>query len=332
MGASARVAVAVCAAAVLVAGLVAAAGCSSVTHEAKTLRSEFHPVPQSIPSDTALSSPCDAVTPGGHYVGFSVDGFPPDAAPLEALEHETGIDANIVSFYTTFDTQLNLSPIESLCAQHVLPLLEIDTPQAVELREIADGSADSILEQYALDVGTLHTPIAVDFDHEFNGSWFAWGEKYSPASVFVAAWRHIVTVFRKYDATNVIWVWNPNVDYGGTVLNLAPWYPGNSYVSWIGLDGYFFAPTETYASIFSRTMGQIRRFTDRPMLIVETGANPTSGRERAIASLFTGAAATPGLLGLIWFDYGKTKSHDWYINNDPPALAAFAANAVKYET
>jgi Glycosyl hydrolase family 26 len=328
MGLSARAAAAVCAAA----ALVAAAGCSPVTHAAKALRTEFHPVPQSVPSDTAPSSPCDGVTPGGHYVGFSVDGFPPDKAPLLALEHETGIDPNIVSFYTNFGIQLNLSPIESLCAQHVLPLLEIDTPQAVELREIADGSEDSILEQYALDVGTLHTPIAVDFDHEFNGSWFAWGEKYSPASVFVAAWRHIVTVFRKYDATNVIWVWNPNVDYGSTVLNLAPWYPGNSYVSWIGLDGYFFAPRETYASIFGQTMSQIRRFTDRPMLIVETGANPASGRERAIASLFAGATATRGLLGLIWFDYGKTKSHDWYINNDPSALAAFAASAVKYQT
>ena len=328
MGVSVRLAAAVCATAVL----AGAAGCSSVTHAAKTLRGEFHPAPQSVPSDTTPATACNAVAPGGHYVGFSVTGFPPDAAPLEALERKTGIDANIVSFYTNFGVQLNLSPIESLCAHHILPLLEIDTPQAIELREIADGSEDSILEQYALDVGTLHTPIAVDFDHEFNGSWFAWGEKYSPASVFVAAWRHIVTVFRKYDATNVIWIWNPNVDYGGTVLNLAPWYPGDSYVSWIGLDGYFFAPTETYGSIFERTMGQIRRFTDKPMLIVETGANPPSGRERAIASLFKGAAATPGLLGLIWFDYGKTKTHDWYINNDPSALAAFAANAVKYQT
>jgi mannan endo-1,4-beta-mannosidase len=324
----ARVAAAVCAAAVL----VGTAGCSSVTHAAKTLRSEFHPVPQSIPSDTAPSSPCDSVTPGGHYVGFSVNGFPPDEAPLKALEHETGIDANIVSFYTNFGLQLNLAPIEAMCAQHVLPLLEIDTPQAVELREIEDGSEDPILEMYALDIGTLHTPIAVDFDHEFNGPWFKWGEKYSPASVFVAAWRHIVTVFRKYDATKVIWVWNPNVDYSDTVPNLAPWYPGNSYVSWIGLDGYFFSPTDTYASVFDRTIGQIRGFTDRPVLIVETGANPPSGRERAIASLFTGATATRGLLGLIWFDYGKTKTHDWYINNDPSALAAFAANAVKYQT
>jgi hypothetical protein len=53
---------------------------------------------------------------------------------------------------------------------------------------------------------------------------------------------------------------------------------------------------------------------------LETGDSPDSGRPRAISSLFQGVEKTPGLLGLIYFDYDKTAVHNWYINNDPPAL------------
>jgi mannan endo-1,4-beta-mannosidase len=328
MGVSTRARLAAAGAALVMAGVT---GCSPVTRAAHTLRSEFHPTPRAMTGAATTSSPCDSVTPGGHYVGFSVSGFPPNQAPLDTLEHETGVDPNIVSFYLNFGSTINLAPIESLCSRHVLPVLEIDTQRAAQFQQIVDGSDDSILEQYALDVGSLNTPIAIDFDHEFNGGWYKYGAKYVPASEFVAAWRHIVTVFRAYDATNVIWVWNPNTDLPGTAP-LAPWYPGNDYVTWIGLDGYLFTARNTYASVFDLTMSQIRAFTDKPVLIVETGAAPASGRERAIASLFKGAAATPGVLGLIWFDYDKAANHNWYINNDAAALAAFGAAAAKYQT
>jgi len=38
-------------------------------------------------------------------------------------------------------------------------------------------------------------------------------------------------------ATNVKWVWSPNVRYGAE-LPLANLYPGSAYVDWLGLDGY----------------------------------------------------------------------------------------------
>jgi hypothetical protein len=59
------------------------------------------------------------------------------------------------------------------------------------------------------------------------------------------------------------------------------------------------------------------------------GANPSSGQARAIGDLFAGLASVPGEIGLIWFDYDKASAtgspHNWLLNDNPAALAAFRA-------
>lgn len=313
--------------------VVVVAGCSTAADVARTAVHNVRPdVTSTAPQSGPATTQCGTPPPGGHFVGYSVQGFPPAMAPLKSLEKDTGVDADVASFYINLGTKLDTRSIMSMCAEHILPILEIDTTKASQFQQIIDGDDDSVLDNYALELGTAGIPIAIDFDHEFNGQWFAYGEDFATASEFVAAWRHVVDVFDKYHDTNIIWIWNPNVDMGGmTVANLAPWYPGNKYVTWIGLDGYFYKTTYTWENTFQVTMNQINGFTHKPFFIVETGANPASGRTRAIESLFRGAASTPDLLGLIWFDYDKATDHDWYINNDPSALSVFHTLAAKYQ-
>ena len=260
---------------------------------------------------------------GNKYLGISVASTA-DIAPTDKL---MGITANVVSLYYNVGQTINMQTIANLCAQHMLPIIELDDNS---LAQVTSGAEDKALASYALALGTMQTPVGIVFDHEFNGPWFPYGYSHVTPAQFVAAWRHIVTIFRDNGASNVIWIWNPNVTSLYTAPDLKPWYPGDAYVNWIGLDGYFYATTDTYASVFSPTINQIRAFTKRPQIIMETGASPDSGRPRAIANLFQGVEKTPGLLGLIYFDYDKTSVHDWYINNDPSALAAFQAGASSY--
>jgi mannan endo-1,4-beta-mannosidase len=222
-----------------------------------------------------------------------------------------------------------MQAIASLCAQHMFPVIELDDATH-SLAQIASGVDDKALEGYALTLGTMQTPVGIVFDHEFNGPWFPWGYTHVQPADFVAAWRHIVTIFRDQGATNVTWIWNPNVASEGTAPDLQAWYPGDAYVSWVGVDGYFYLTTDTYTSVFDHTFTEVRAFTKRPLFIAETGANPASGRSRAITSIFQGIEKTPGLLGMIYFDYDKTSLHNWYINNDPAALAAFKTGASGY--
>ena len=89
-----------------------------------------------------------------------------------------------------------------------------------------------------------------------NGPWYSWGWTHTRAKVFVAAWRHIVDVFRQQGASNVIWLWTVNVDppNDNAIQNPARWWPGSSYVNWVGIDGYYYKPSWTFAPLFGPTI------------------------------------------------------------------------------
>ena len=65
------------------------------------------------------------------------------------------------------------------------------------------------------------------------------------------------------------------------------------------------------------------------MFIVETGVNPSVNRPAQISDVFAGAHGA-GIVGVIWFDYHAHSGHDWFIDNDPAALAAFRKAAEAY--
>ena len=316
--------------AAMLAGLAAVASCA-VSNPLTAVKEASQPAPAHVYAQSpgaAAAAGCGK-TAHGRYVGISV----PHTALIAPTEKAMGITANVVSLYYSIGQAVDMNTVESLCARHMLPILEFDS-DAIPVSQITAGAADPYLKNLAQQIASMHEPVGVDFDHEFNGKWYHWGYRYIAPAEFVAAWRHVVTIFRQNGASNAIWVWNPNVtmEAPSTTGDLQPWYPGNAYVNWVGLDGYYFSAGQTYANIFDHTIDQVRALTNDPIIIMETGASTVSGRARAITDLFSGAAQTRGLLGLIYFDYDKGTGHDWYINNDPPALAAFKSGATGYLT
>src|SRR4029453_16687376 len=104
-----------------------------------------------------------------------------------------------------------------------------------------------------------------------NGYWYPWGTRQSTPRDFVAAWRHIHEVFRTAGATNVIWTWTPNVVNYLPDAPLRRYWPGAADVGWGGVDGSFTREgARTFATLLGPTVKQVRRFTDKPVLIVET--------------------------------------------------------------
>ena len=136
-----------------------------------------------------------------------------------------------------------------------------------------------------------------------NAPWYSWGYGQVPAATFVAAWRHIVTLFRSQGADNVTWLWTIQADEPGTGP-IASWWPGAQYVTWVGIDGYYYRSYETFASIFGKTIAQVRAFTGKPVLLSETAAGPEAGQAAKIADLFAGMRQY-GALGLVWFDIAQ---------------------------
>ena len=60
--------------------------------------------------------------------------------------------------------------------------------------------------------------------------------------------------------SNVTWLWTLQADERGTGP-IASWWPGEKYVTWVGIDGYYYHPSETFFSIFGKTIAEVRALT-----------------------------------------------------------------------
>jgi mannan endo-1,4-beta-mannosidase len=265
-------------------------------------------------------------TPGS-YIGLYPDGVPDSYAGVTAFTTATGVRPNIVPYYSGWLEPFQAS-FAATAAQHgAVPLVQID-PTHISLAAIASGQYDRYLQTYAEAVRAFRHPVIVSFGHEMNGGWYSWGYRHTPAAVFVAAWRHIVNLFRSAGAKNVTWLWTINIIHKAHgVPPPERWWPGSSYVTWVGIDGYYYSSSYAFDSLFGPTIAAVRELTQAPILIAETAVAPAADQSVKIANLFDGAR-TYGLLGFIWFDSVHTR--DWRIKG-PAAFAAFRRDAATYD-
>jgi mannan endo-1,4-beta-mannosidase len=150
------------------------------------------------------------------------------------------------------------------------------------------------------------------------------GYVHTPPSAFVAAWRHLVTVFRTQGAYSATWLWTISAGQTGTGPVTSRW-PGQNYVTWVGIDGYYHLPSDTFARVFGHTIDQVRAFTSKPVLLT-TAVAPGTGQPAGILNLFEGMRRYQ-ILGLVWFDQAtqatRTSHEDWRLEDSTPAKAAF---------
>lgn len=255
------------------------------------------------------------------YLGAYTPTMPASTSGLTAFDAETGTRPNVAVYYSGWLEPFQARFAAGLARQGVVPLVQID-PEGIDLSSIVNDKYDSYLEAFAQSVRAFGHPVIISFGHEMNGNWYSWGNGKTSPATFVAAWQHVVKVFRSRGADNVTWLWTINSVAGGPgpAASPQPWWPGASYVDWVGIDGYFYYRTESFATLFGGTISVIKRFTADPVLITETAIAPSAGRAAKIQELFAGARSA-GLLGVVWFD--DSGYRDWLIDNDRAALAAF---------
>jgi Glycosyl hydrolase family 26 len=199
------------------------------------------------------------------------------------------------------------------------------------LARIVDGAFDSYIRSYAVGIKDLKYQVAIRFAAGMNSPRYAWSERSNGnhPGEYVTMWRHVRDVFTAAGATNVIWVWSADATLTGP-SQLASLYPGNDYVDWIGLSGYYDAGDnqayQTFGQIFDATMADLRTFTRKPLIIGEIGASDRTGHKADwITDMFAQLRRHPDIIGLIWSE--TIGESDWRIVTPPAAAEAFAAGA-----
>jgi Glycosyl hydrolase family 26 len=258
------------------------------------------------------------------YLGVFENGAPPGYAAISDFTRAAGRQPNLLGYYSGWAGTFDKSFARMLNRHKIIPYIQID-PTDASVAAIAAGTYDVWLRTYADSVADFGHAVVIGFGHEMNAPWYTWGYGHVPPSTFVAAWRHVVTVFRTEGAENVTWLWTLQADEPGKTGPVASWWPGAQYVNWVGIDGYYYHLSDTFSSVFGTTIDQVRSFTGKPILLSETAVGPTAGQFIKIQNLFQGMA-TYKTLGLVWFDKDQQRSiehENWRIEDNQQAEISF---------
>lgn len=264
---------------------------------------------------------------GKKYVGVYEQGAPKSYSLIDEFARNIGQQPSLALYYSAWYTPFQVQFAQTAYSHGAAVLVQIQ-PNGTRLQSIVDGKYDHFLSTYAAQVRAFGHPVVLSFGHEMNGTWYDWGAGHVPPSVFIAAWRHVVSVFRAAGADNVTWMWTVNsltVAHG----SLSQWWPGAAWVDWIGIDGYYVHSTDTFQLVFGNTLDEIRGFANKPVLISETGAGPQPEQVSQIQGLFDSVQAD-NLLGIVWFDQTQDQGifhQDWRLEDSPDAMSAFRSGA-----
>jgi hypothetical protein len=254
-------------------------------------------------------------------LGVYAAGAPPGYKPIAQFANAAGRQPDLVGYFSSWAQPFNTTFAKTLHKHGIIPLVQLD-PTDASIAAIGAGDYDDYLRDYADAVADYGHPVVIGFGHEMNARWYSWGYGHVPPAVFVTAWRHLVNIFRQEGADNVIWLWTIQAEGPGTGP-AASWWPGSAYVTWVGIDGFYSRPSDTFPTLFGPTIAKVRLITGKPILLSETAVSPRADQAAKIRNLFGGMAAY-GLLGLVWFNEAALGNQvDWRIQDNRAAKEAF---------
>ena len=147
--------------------------------------------------------------PASPLVGVFEPGAPGSWSQITEFTKVTGVKPRIVVYYSSWNDPFSTSFAQAAW-DHDAYVLDQLQPNDVNLASVAAGGSDAYLGSYADAVVAFGHPVILSFGHEMNGTWYSWGDGRTSPAAFVAAWRHVVRVFRAAGAANVTWLWAVN--------------------------------------------------------------------------------------------------------------------------
>jgi mannan endo-1,4-beta-mannosidase len=290
------------------------------THSYRAAHKATHPDPPPTPAPPAAPAPPGPLPVGtASYWGIYEPGAPASYGPVEHFTALMGGEAPQIDLYfSDWGEPFQTAYARTALDHEAVTLVQLQ-PTDVSLAAIAAGRFDGYLRSYAQQVRAFGDPVIIGFAHEMNGFWYSWGYGHVSPSTWVAAWRHVVTVFRQQGADNVTWLWTVNIMDPPGIPAPSSWWPGSAYVTWVGIDGYYLLADDSFQGVLGPTIAEVRGLTDKPILIAETGIG-TRDVPAAMPGLIAGIRQSH-LLGLVWFD--AAGSPNWRLEGHPAALGAF---------
>lgn len=274
------------------------------------------------------------------WVGFYVPGAPASIDPLVELEAGLGADAKVSNFFIADTENFPLSRVQTVADHGATPMVTMEfwSAQNGGVDEIANGSKDAYLRNWADAAKAYGGEVWLRPFHEMNGNWYPWNGTVNgnTAADTVAAWKHVKDIFAERGATNVKFVWCPNIDSvpNTSVNEIRDYWPGDAYVDYVALDGYNFGTSRSwstwrsFSSLYDAAYDSVTALTAKPMFIGEIGCSEVGGDKAAwIADMYSKISGTyTRIEGICWFN--ADKETDWRVESSTASLDAFKTGMV----
>lgn len=274
-------------------------------------------------------------------------GVPASMSDLATFEQNAGKKVAIINFWQYWagsNSAVNVTLLQNAANHGSVPMitwvpraLDGSNPNWYDLGTIRAGGQDSYIRSSAQALKTYGGPVLLRFAHEMNGNWYPWGDE---PQLYITAWKHVHDIFTSAGATNVKWVWSPNVEDAWTPLSmLAQYYPGDAYVDWVALDGYNKGSSgygwQTWNQIYTASYRDITSLTSKPLMIAEVSSNEATLAQAAVGlskaswirdALTVGVPSMPRIKALIWMNDNLISTEgccDWRIQSSYAAEMAF---------
>jgi hypothetical protein len=286
------------------------------------------------PPTTTTTVTAPPVQPeGGVLLGASISAeirnLSAERSAVENLEQAIGRTLDIHHNFYTWDEAFPTDVERSDLQDGRIPMISWNG-RGVTTKAIAAGRYDDLITQRARDTKALGQPVLVRWFWEMDGRKKA--EWAGTPDQYVAAWKHIVGIFRQEGADNVRWVWCPNA----SAFNdgeAQTFYPGSDFVDWTCADGYNWAPGragDDYRS-FKEIFGGFYLWAveqNKPIMVGEFGVQERKPGEKADWITATREAIKtdfPQMKAIVYFS--ANKDYDWRLTTSESALAAFTQMA-----
>lgn len=278
------------------------------------------PTPTSKPTTTPTPTPTPAKVNAqwGAYAGDSI-------FDITALEKLTGKSMNIAAIFVGWGSN-GPFPLEfkTAVASKNKTLLIFWEPYGTTLDNINSGQWDAYVKEFATDAKNYGGNIILVPFHEMNGNWDSWDGPVgnNSAAKVISAWKRIHGLFSGAGNVKFGWAVN-NVSVPNTTANaISVYYPGDTYVDYVGVDGFNFNdPWQSWGEVFNSALKTLQAFK-KPIYIFSTASAPGSQKAQWIKDLGEGVKNF-NLAGFVWFN--QNKEQDWRINSDSNSLSAFKA-------
>jgi hypothetical protein len=214
-----------------------------------------------------------------------------------------------------------------------IPVVVMPLGSGVTLEQVASGAQDAAIKNWAAAAKAWGHPFMLAPWWEMNGDWFAWGRD----PHFVAAWRRFHDLVVAAGATNVTWAWVANGIWYDPATDPGPYYPGDAYVDWTGIDSYNWGlnlaqPSQWLSpdQVLTPTLNRIGEIAPgKPVLILENAASELGGNKAEWIEELLGTYLPhhPAIKGYIWFNWNfegdNGQRSDWPIESSTTAQQAF---------